>query len=253
MIFQSGTLVGSAIALGILADSTLPTVSTSVYVAFMIIMLTSIASSWLILPATSVVRNDGTLVEIQAALSPKEEFKHFVRPLSLPPCPPTCDIVLTVQIKLFKDIRVVALVPVCFSSNYFYAYQGAITVHLFNGRTRALVALCTGLGSILGALLLGFLVDKLPYRRRVRSFIGLGVVAGLAIVIWIGGLVLQVQFTRASVPPHWDWKDNASIGPIILLGSCKSTPAMRHGETTDAQTTLAMLRTRAWHITPCRP
>lgn len=169
----------------------------------MIIMLTSIASSWLILPPTAVVRNDGTLVELQAALSPREELKHFIM--------------------LFKDIRVVALVPVCFSSNYFYAYQGAITVHLFNGRTRALTALCTGLGSILGALLLGFLVDKLPYRRRVRSFIGLGVVAALAIAIWIGGLVLQVQFTRASVPPHWDWSDRSSIGPVILLGSCKST------------------------------
>lgn len=201
MIFQSGTLVGSAIALGILADSTLPTVSTSVYVAFMIIMLTSIATSWLILPPTAVVRSDGTVVELQAALSPKDELRHFVQ--------------------LFKDIRVVALVPVCFSSNYFYSYQGAITVHLFNGRTRALVALVTGLGSILGALLLGFLVDKLPFRRRVRSFIALGVVSALAVGIWAGGLVSQVQFTRASVPPHWDWTDRASIGHIILLGSCE--------------------------------
>jgi hypothetical protein len=232
MIFQSGTLVGSAIALGILADSTLPTVSTSVYVAFLIIMLTSIASSWLILPATSVVRNDGTLVELQAALSPKDEFKHFLQ--------------------LFKDIRVVALVPVCFSSNYFYAYQGAITVHLFNGRTRALVALCTGLGSILGALLLGFLVDKLPYRRRVRSFIGLGVVAGLAVVIWVGGLVLQVSFTRASVPPHWDWEDHASIGPIILLGSCKyfRSSLTRNA---DRQTTSVTQPTKVSHTTPCLP
>lgn len=199
MIFQSGTLVGSAIALGILYDSTLPTVSTSVYLAFLIIMLTAIASSWLILPPSSIVRNDGTLVEIQPALSPKDEIKQFLL--------------------LFKDKRVLMLFPTCFASNYFYSYQGTITVHMFNGRTRALVALLTGLGSILGALLLGFLVDKLPFRRRVRSFIALGVVAVLAVAIWVGGLVLQVQFTRNDPPQHWDWTDRASIGPIILLAS----------------------------------
>lgn len=104
MIFQSGTLVGSAIALGIQANSTLPSVSTSVYVAFLIIMLTSIATSWLILPPNLVVRNDGTMVELTAALGPKEEFSHFI--------------------KLFKDKRVVAFFPVCFASNYFYSYQG---------------------------------------------------------------------------------------------------------------------------------
>lgn len=104
-----------------------------------------------------------------------------------------------------------------------YAYQGAITVHLFNGRTRALTALVTGLGSILGALFLGVLIDKLPFRRRMRSFIALAAVTALALGIWIGGLVLQVQFTRQSVPPVWDWTDKAAIGPIILLGACKSS------------------------------
>lgn len=49
-IFQLGTLVGSAIALGIEAHSTLPSVSTGVYLAFMIIMLTAIVTSWLLLP-----------------------------------------------------------------------------------------------------------------------------------------------------------------------------------------------------------
>jgi hypothetical protein len=102
MIFQSGTVVGSAIALGIQANSTLPTVSTSVYVAFMVIMLTSIATSWLILPATAVIRGDGTVVEITAALGPREEVQQFF--------------------KLFKDRRVVALFPVCFASNYCQSY-----------------------------------------------------------------------------------------------------------------------------------
>jgi len=49
-IFNLGNLMGSAISLGILADSTLPTVSTGVYLAFLIIILSSIFTSWLILP-----------------------------------------------------------------------------------------------------------------------------------------------------------------------------------------------------------
>jgi predicted MFS family arabinose efflux permease len=104
-------------------------------------------------------------------------------------------------------------------------------VHLFNGRTRALTALVTGLGSILGALFLGVLVDKLPFRRRMRSFIGLAVVVLLAIGIWGGGLALQIQFTRQSVPPVWDWTDKASVGPIILLGSCKYRSVLRRAGT----------------------
>lgn len=103
-IFQMGTLVGAAIALGIQAHSTLPSVSTGVYLAFMIIQLTSIVSSWLILPPREsvrfkgiltddnidlVIRNDGTLVELQFALGPKEEFRQFLR--------------------LFKDWRMIAL------------------------------------------------------------------------------------------------------------------------------------------------
>jgi predicted MFS family arabinose efflux permease len=84
----------------------------------------------------------------------------------------------------------------------------------------------TGLGSIFGALFLGILVDKLPFKRRMRSFVALAAVTALAIGIWVGGLILQVQFTRASVPPYWDWTNNASIGPIILLGACEFAPCV---------------------------
>ena len=59
-----------------------------------------------------------------------------------------------------------------FSSNYFYAYQGAITANCFNGRTRALVSLLTGLGSIVGSIFIGFITDYAPTGRRNRALIG---------------------------------------------------------------------------------
>ena len=49
-IFQAGTLVGSAIALGIEAHSELPAVSAGVYLAFLVITITAIFTSWLVLP-----------------------------------------------------------------------------------------------------------------------------------------------------------------------------------------------------------
>lgn len=201
-IFQMGTIVGSAIALGIQANSTLPGVSTGVYLAFMIIMLTSIVTSWLLLPPHSVVRGDGTVVELEDAITPVQEFRELKKVLS--------------------DWRMWALFPMFFSSNYFYAYQGAIVTVLFNGRTRALVALLEGLGQVLGGIIIGQLTDNLPGGRRKRAIYSAVFVLVLNIIVWAAGLGFQVQFTRADkvvrgVPIPWDWHVGVAVGPIILL------------------------------------
>lgn len=77
-IFQLGTLIGSAITLAIESHSTLHAVSNSVYVAFMIIMLTSIVTSWGILPPSSVVRGDGTIVELEQGRTVMQEIRSFI-------------------------------------------------------------------------------------------------------------------------------------------------------------------------------
>lgn len=206
VIFQLGTLIGAAIALGIQFHSKLASVSTGVYIAFLIIMLTSIVSSWLVLPPQLVVRGDGTIVELEASLTPRQELHEFV--------------------KMFKDWRMLALFPMFFASNYFYAYQGALTAALFNGRTRALVSLLTGLGSIVGSVFIGLVTDVLPFGRRTRSLAACGAVTILTCVVWGSGVGFQVKFTRAStvilgdkIP--WDWTASAAGGPIVLLFSCK--------------------------------
>ncbi|MBE3041468.1 MFS transporter, partial [Candidatus Bathyarchaeota archaeon] len=142
VLFQMGSLLGSSITLGIQFHTEMPGVSTSIYVVMIVIMLTAIGTSWLVLPAQKVIRGDGTLVEIEAAISPMTEFREFL--------------------KMLRDWRMLALFPMCFASNYFYAYQSAITAYLFNGRTRGLVALASGLGSIVGSILIGLVTDKLP-------------------------------------------------------------------------------------------
>lgn len=115
--------------------------------------------------------------------------------------------------------------PMFFSSNYFYSYQGAITAYLFNGRTRALTSLLTGLGSILGSLFIGMITDYLPFKRRHRALGACAAVFILNIIVWTGGIVFQTTFSRTSVghrlPAPWDWTDGAAVGPLILLMSCE--------------------------------
>lgn len=205
-VFQTGTLIGACIALGIEFHSDLPGVSNEVYVAFIIIMLTSTATSWLVLPPEAVVRANGTIVKLPESLTPKQELKEFIR--------------------MFKDWRMIALFPMFFSSNYFYAYQGAITAFLFNGRTRALVALLTGLGSIIGSVLIGLVTDNLPFSRRKRAMWSCGFVTFLVCLVWAGGLAFQTKFVRdqelvRGEPRPWNWTLGVSAGPIVLLFSCK--------------------------------
>lgn len=184
----------------------MPEVSTSVYVVMIIIMLTALASSWLVLPPAKVIRGDKTLVEAEVSISPKQELHEFVL--------------------MFKDWRTLALFPMCFASNYFYAYQGAITAYLFNPRTRALIALLTGVGSVIGATVIGLLTDSLPFGRRKRGLVACGFVSLALCGVWGAGLGLQVQFEREdekvrgqSVP--WDWTVGVSVGPILLVFACK--------------------------------
>jgi MFS family permease len=104
---------------------------------------------------------------------------------------------------------------------------------LFNGRTRALVSLLTGLGSLSGAIVLGLLTDKLPFGRRNRALCACLFVLIINCIIWGAGLGFQVQFDRASIIAEeellgavtpWDFTQSGSAGgPISLLMFCMSS------------------------------
>jgi len=141
-----------------------------------------------------------------------------------------------------------------------YAYQGSITSVLFNGRTRALVSLLTGLGSITGSIVIGLLTDKLPFKRRNRAVVSCLIVFLLTAAVWGAGLGFQVQFNRNNValgtifkgePLPWDLKmSSAAGGPITLLMACES---LRHRlkKLADGQTTLPMQPTKDSLTTLC--
>ncbi|KAH9848983.1 MFS general substrate transporter [Lenzites betulinus] len=180
-IFQFGSFIGSIIALAINIESgKLSAVSTSTYIAFLVIIFVGVASSFLVLPPNRVIRSDGTIVKLEATSKPHEEVVGMLR--------------------LLKDWRMMALVPMFFASNYFYAYQGAINANIFDGPTRALNATLEGAGAIVGALMIGyFCLDLKWFHRRTRGYLGLAVVTVLVIIVWSVALAWQVTFTRADV------------------------------------------------------
>jgi len=79
-------------------------------------MFIGTASTILILPPEAIIREDGTLVKVEASSSVRQELRSFV--------------------KVLKDKRILLLLPMFFASNYFYAYQGALNAFYFDGPTR---------------------------------------------------------------------------------------------------------------------
>lgn len=101
---------------------------------------------------------------------------------------------------------------------YFYAYQGAVTAHIFNGRTRALVAVLSSIGSMSGALVMGFVLDKSPFStRRMRGFVGVTLCIVACIVIWGCGLAYQLGFDRKDGVMNLDWEMSESSKPLALI------------------------------------
>ncbi|KAI0665814.1 hypothetical protein C8Q78DRAFT_1111437 [Trametes maxima] len=178
-IFQFGSFIGSLIALAInIRSGGLSAVSTSTYIAFLAIIFVGVVSSFLVLPPNRVIRSDGTIIKLQTASKPHEEVVGMMR--------------------LFKDWRMLALVPMFFASNYFYAYQGAVNTTRFDGFTRVLNTTPEGVGAIIGALLIGYFVPDFNFFHRcTRGYLGLATVASMVIVIWSVALAWQVTFTCA--------------------------------------------------------
>ncbi|TBU25016.1 major facilitator superfamily domain-containing protein [Dichomitus squalens] len=192
-IYQLGSLIGSLVALAInIRQGGLSTVSTSTYIAFLVIIFVGVASSFSILPPNKVIRADDTIVKLNTASKLSVEFVGLLR--------------------LFKDWRMVALAPMCFASNYFYAYLGAVNAARFDGPTRALNATLEGAGSIIGALFMGYVVlDIKGLQRRTRGYLGLAVATAATIIVWSSGLAWQVTFDRWDV----DHKGNPNALPPI--------------------------------------
>ncbi|KAJ1940770.1 hypothetical protein FBU59_003707 [Linderina macrospora] len=114
-------------------------------------------------------------------------------------------------VKLFLNPLMLALIPMCFTSNFFYGYQfGAINGAIFNLRTRGFNNIIYWGAQMVGAYAISFVLDNKNMNRKKRGIIGFAIVAVFFNVMdtdYPGGLI--------------DFKDSSRAGgPITLYFAC---------------------------------
>ncbi|KAG1059639.1 hypothetical protein G6F42_028244 [Rhizopus arrhizus] len=155
MVFNLGATVGAAIPLGNNWNNNgSGSVNTGTYIGFMVIMAFGACLSLVLLPASKVIRANGSPVSLHKFSNWKRECIEVFR--------------------LFKDWKMLILIPLFAGSNWFYTYQ----FQVYNGggffslRARSLNNLIYWLCQIVGAGFFGWLLDwsKLG-NRKMRAIL----------------------------------------------------------------------------------
>lgn len=95
--------------------------------------------------------------------------------------------------------------------------------------------------------MIGPILDSLPFHRRTRGYIGLGVVSCFVIASWGGGLSYQLGFTREDPPAVISYKDKAYGKPAALVFFCESDSIVRPAVVTPTY----ILDTKGISAMPC--
>ncbi|ORX99072.1 MFS general substrate transporter [Basidiobolus meristosporus CBS 931.73] len=205
IIFNLGGVMGAFIPFGLNFHNSGSGVNSATYIAFLSIMCIGALFGLLLLPPEKVIRNDGSRVQVEKFQNVWTEAKQILL--------------------LFKDKNMLLLTPISLASNWFYSYQfGDINGVLFNLRTRSFNNAFYWAFQMLGAFLLGMFLDSKSFSRRTRALYGLYGVFAVIMIVWGGGLALQLQYTREDIARHRpdiDFIKNAgSFWPKWVLYSC---------------------------------
>ncbi|KAK3814286.1 MAG: major facilitator superfamily domain-containing protein [Benniella sp.] len=175
-IFNLGAVLGSALPLAMNSKDGMDPddVSSDTYIVYMVIMgLASFLAIFLVRPS-GIVRDDGEPVIVAKFGGVKSEFLAIL--------------------SVFCDWRMLLLIPAFFFSNFSYTYQfNDFNGFNFNIRTRSLNSILFWVAQIIGALVIGYLLDRLPMKRPRRAMLGLLVIAFLFMATWIGALMMQLK------------------------------------------------------------
>ncbi|KAF9897900.1 hypothetical protein BX616_004792 [Lobosporangium transversale] len=198
-IFNSGAVLGSVIAFAINYNVTeVKSLADSVYITFLVIMSAGALIALSLAPPTAVTHSNGDKIQIQ-------KF-------------PTWTGEVIAVLKLFLDWRMIALIPMFLSSNWFYSYQfSTVNGYYFSTRTQSLNNIFYWLSQIGGSWTFARVLDYQGVNRRTRSFWGLGIVTICFVSTWVGGIFFQKTYKLGDPKPGVDFKIGADyIGPLFL-------------------------------------
>jgi len=180
-IFNLGGVFGNVIPLGLQwNDSGAGGASDAAYIGYISVMIIGTIMSVLVLPSSKVVRNDGTPVVAIKYSSPISELKSVFA--------------------LFKDWRMLTLVPMFFTSNWVYTYQfTAVNAFNFSQRSRSMNSMCYWMAQIITSIFYGAFLDREQWSRPTRARYGLILLAVVCAATWAGGIAFQTTFGPRSV------------------------------------------------------
>ncbi|KAJ2489834.1 hypothetical protein IWW37_003678 [Coemansia sp. RSA 2050] len=178
--------------------------TNSVYVLFVIMECAGAATALFLVPPACVVRDDGSHATIvQSPRSARRESLEVLR--------------------LFGNRWMLLLLPMSFTSNFFYGYQfsqynGAI----FTLRTRGFNNLLYWASQIFGSYALSLLLDLSRWPRRKRGMCAMAIMSLSFNAVWAGTLVVQLRYTRGTEKTDYpggliDFLESSrAAGPISL-------------------------------------
>ncbi|KAJ2402567.1 hypothetical protein GGI23_000632 [Coemansia sp. RSA 2559] len=207
IIFNLGGMLGGILPFAINYSTESDSLSDGVYIAFVVLECLGALLGLALAPPSRVVRSDGSSVVLVKYTNAGREAVEIA--------------------KLFLNPMMLGLIPMCFTSNFFYSYQfGPVNASIFNLRTRGFNNIFYWGFQMVAAYLLSFLLDNTSMTRRKRGLIAFGIVAVFFNCIWGGTLKLQLRYTHgpisAAEPTDYpgglmDFKESARVaGPMIL-------------------------------------
>ncbi|KAI8070851.1 major facilitator superfamily domain-containing protein [Gongronella butleri] len=183
MIFNTGATMGGAILLGLNFNGSGNKVSLGTYIGFMVIMFCGSLMPLFLARPNKVIRGDGAPVSLHKYSNVTREALEVF--------------------KLFTNWRMLVLIPLFLSSNWFYTYQ----FQIFNGggyfnlSARALNNFLYWLFQIFGGGFIGWMCDrKFLGTRRTRAFIVNTFTIAVCAALWGGCIKFQERFTAETLP-----------------------------------------------------
>lgn len=182
---NSGQIVGGAINLGTnIHASTGGKVNYKTLLAFLALQCLGLPLAFLISNPKRVHREDGTQVVEDAKTTTKEQLRILWKTVS--------------------TRKVGVLLPIFFSSWFYWGYASSFLTLYFSVRARALASFLTAITGTLAATGLGFYLDsqRIPLATRARS-------AGIFVMVLFSGMLiwaiaLQHEYTHHP-PGKLDW------------------------------------------------
>ncbi|CAE6483245.1 unnamed protein product [Rhizoctonia solani] len=208
-IFNLGAVVGASVALGQNFHNTANSVDKGTYIGFLVLTLIGVVIPMFMADPKTMYRADGSKVTAPRQPSWKTE-------------------ILGLWIALRTDPSILLLFPMFLASNWFYTWQfNDYNGALFNIRTRALNSLVYWISQIFGSVAIGLLLDSGRLGRRLRAFLGWGVLFAMVFVVHIWGYFYQKDYTRP-VPEdtRMDFNDHGYAGKVWLYIFCGLLDAM---------------------------